>query len=71
MHGARSGRGLGVKGHDYLVAYLCYKCHDDYHNFKGNFSKEKRDATFDRAIIKTMAVWVPRLLVSEMEVGNE
>lgn len=43
----RDGRGMHMKSHDFRVAYLCYKCHNeiDY----GNVPKEVRTKLWEEA----------------------
>jgi len=65
MDGLKSGRGIGMKAHDYLVAYLCNVCHQDYDNSWNDFSGHGKEFAFYRAMIKTMAIWMPILIAQD------
>lgn len=67
QNGLQAGRGMGMKAHDFYVAYLCSDCHDQYDSSRLHFAKEIREIHFLRAMQKTMAIWVPRLLPSDWE----
>jgi hypothetical protein len=55
-NGLFHGHGVGLKSHDFFVAYLCSTCHTLYDTHKMN------QQDFDRAMKLTMLVWVPKLL---------
>ena len=53
------GKGTGIKGHDFAVAFLCYKCHKifDEHKITSDFIKDayRNDIYFLINILKTQA----------------
>lgn len=79
MNGTRSGRGIGTKANDYLVAYLCSECHYNYDNTRSDFylmsaTKQEREnhrqSLFFNAMIKTLAIWVPRLIAPDLDTSQ-
>lgn len=44
----RDGKGMGIKAHDYRVAYLCHQCHFDIDNGKLH-ERENRIAIWEAA----------------------
>lgn len=65
QNGLQSGRGAGLKGNDFLVAYLCDKCHFDYDNSRGAFGTSQRVRLFYEAMANTMKIWIPRLIEND------
>jgi len=62
QNGLESGRGSGMKGDDFRVSYLCYKCHGDYDSKRGDFAKDTdREINFYRAMMKTQKLWITEL----------
>ena len=53
-NGIAEGKGIGMKSHDLMGAYLCHSCHDLVDGRKGKLTKyEKRQMHHD-AWVKTM-----------------
>lgn len=53
------GRGFAHKTPDFLVAYLCYRCHDAADGRAPRMSREEKRALWNRAYVQTMA-WLWR-----------
>lgn len=51
------GKGMGIKAHDYAVAYLCHPCHDLIDGRVGKLTKSERDQEWRDAHIRTVALW--------------
>lgn len=51
------GKGLGLKAHDWAVAYLCRSCHNQVDGRTGNLPEPERKAMWQRAWIKTLDLW--------------
>lgn len=49
----RDGRGHNYKSHDYRIAALCYKCHNEI-DYGKNMSREEKVAAWDDAHRKTI-----------------
>lgn len=58
MNGSLSGRGIGMKAHDFLVAFLCAQCHYryDYKVADESGSLYISELDFLRAMVKTQVV---------------
>lgn len=52
---SRDGKGMGIKAHDYRVAYLCQECHSWLDHGRG--SRDEKVAMFEEAHRKTVAYW--------------
>ena len=50
----RDGKGMGIKAHDYRVAYLCYKCHHAIDQGSG-YGRAMKDSVWEEAHRKTIA----------------
>lgn len=51
------GRGHSHKTPDYLVAYLCHRCHDHVDGRAGGLTREEKHAMWNRAYVQTVAWW--------------
>lgn len=50
---SRDGKGMGIKAHDYRVAFICHECHAEID--QGNkFTKAERVAAWEAAHRKTI-----------------
>ncbi len=49
----RDGKGTGIKGHDYRIAFLCHQCHHMIDNDK-MLDKHDRIAAWEEAHRKTI-----------------
>ena len=55
LFAAEFGKGRGIKPHDWLVAWLCWSCHEAFDSYKGGNGTE-RSAFFFRAVCRTLAI---------------
>lgn len=56
------GKGMGVKAHDSMHAWLCYGCHSEYDQGHSMTKQEKRDFILT-AICKTyQEMWMKELI---------
>ena len=51
----RDGKGTGIKSHDFRVAYLCHRCHDEIDNGT-KLSREERKAKWEDAHRETIGL---------------
>ena len=58
------GRGFAHKSADFMVAYLCQRCHDDCDGRSGGLSKEEKRELWLSAWVKTVAIWFEEEIVS-------
>lgn len=56
------GKGMGIKAHDCMVAWLCYRCHAEYDQGRRMSREERRDFILT-AICKThQEMWIKGLI---------
>lgn len=56
------GKGLGLKAHDCMHAWLCYRCHTEYDQGKKMNYEQKRDFILT-AICKThLELWLKEMI---------
>jgi hypothetical protein len=51
------GRGVGHKSPDFYVAYVCQTCHDMIDGRVGGLNKADKRDLWQRAFMKTVALW--------------
>ena len=51
------GRGIGHKSPDYMVAYLCMRCHDRVDGRDGGLGKEEKRELWFSAWFRTVTIW--------------
>lgn len=51
------GRGFAHKTPDYLVAYLCHRCHDTVDGRAGGLSLSEKRSMWNRAYVVTVSWW--------------
>lgn len=52
-----AGKGMGIKAHDWAVAFCCSGCHDEIDGRAGGYDAEHRNAVWRRAFYNTMQ-WI-------------
>lgn len=56
------GKGMGIKAHDSMHAWLCYRCHTEYDQGK-NMNREQKREYILTAICKTyQELWMRELI---------
>lgn len=50
------GKGMGIKVDDWLVAYLCHKCHYELDNGR-DLTRQERRNLWNAAYVKTVDYW--------------
>lgn len=49
----RDGKGMGIKAHDYRVAYICHNCHNEIDN--GKLTRQEAVEKWEEAHRKSIA----------------
>lgn len=57
------GHGTGCKAHDFFTAWVCQSCHDLIDGRTGTLTKEEKQAMWNRAFQRTVALWFETGLV--------
>jgi len=51
------GRGIGLKTPDFMVAYVCQRCHDQIDGRSGQLTKVEKRTMWMDAWVRTVPIW--------------